>query len=132
MRPVTDADPAPYPSARSQPQGGATMASPVVPPSPQLDRLLSDLRDARRALSVERGPRRQRAEETLAQANLLAALNAYSAALTAAGHPLPYKLRDELHLRRQLAATGGRPDPAACDSTRRTQTKRPVEDRRQA
>jgi hypothetical protein len=72
-----------------------------------LDQLLLDLRAARRVLARERGPVRQVTEWTAAQATLLTALEAYAAALTTAGHPLPYRMRDELAMRRCLAGLGG-------------------------
>jgi hypothetical protein len=72
-----------------------------------LEQLLVELRAARLALARERGPVRQVAEWTSAQATLLSALEAYAAALTSAGHPLPYRMRDELAMRRRLAGLGG-------------------------
>jgi hypothetical protein len=72
-----------------------------------LEQLLAELRAARQALARERGPVRHVAEWTQAQSTLLTALEAYAAALTSAGHPLPYRMRDELAMRRRLAGLGG-------------------------
>jgi hypothetical protein len=79
------------------------MASPESPPAVPLDRLMAQLRAARQSVAEERGPRRQITEWTLAQATLLAALEDYAAGLASAGHPVPYRLRDELFLHRRLA-----------------------------
>ncbi len=40
-----------------------------------------------------------------ARANLLAALEVYAAALESTGRPLPYRLRDELHLQRRMSGS---------------------------
>ena len=74
--------------------------------APALVRLSADLRAARLSVSEERGPGRHLTEWTPAQANLLAALEAYAEALASAGHPLPYRIRDELFMRRRLAGLG--------------------------
>jgi hypothetical protein len=62
-----------------------------------------ELQAARQALAQERCPTRQVAEWTLAQATLLSALEAYADGLATAGHPVPYRMRDELAMRRRLA-----------------------------
>jgi hypothetical protein len=78
-----------------------------------LDQLLADLRTARQLVAQERGPGRQVTEWTMAQASLLSALEAYAAGLASAGHPVPYRMRDELAMRRRLAGLGGVPRPGA-------------------
>lgn len=85
------------------------MESPESSPSVPLDRLLADLRVARQSVARERGAGRQITEWTLAQASLLSALEAYAAGLASAGHPVPYRMRDELAMRRRLAGLGGVP-----------------------
>lgn len=69
-----------------------------------IDQLMHELREARLAVARERGPVRHVAESTQAQATLLTALEACAAALASAGHPVPYRMRDELAMRRRLAA----------------------------
>jgi hypothetical protein len=83
------------------------MESPAPPPSVRLPRLLAELQAARLALARERGPARHVPEWTLAQATLLSALEAYAEGLATAGHPVPYRMRDELAMRRRLAGLGG-------------------------
>jgi hypothetical protein len=71
-----------------------------------LDQLTANLRAARLLVSRERSASRHVTEWTLAQANLLTALEEYAAGLESAGHPLPYRVRDELFMHRQLARLG--------------------------
>jgi hypothetical protein len=71
-----------------------------------LEQLMANLRAARVVVSRERSASRHVTEWTLAQANLLTALEEYAAGLQAAGHPLPYRVRDELFMHRQLAGLG--------------------------
>jgi|tagenome__1003787_1003787.scaffolds.fasta_scaffold20524670_3 hypothetical protein len=75
-------------------------------PAVSLDELTANLRAARGLVSRERSASRHVTEWTLAQANLLAALEEYAAGLQSAGHPLPYRVRDELFMHRQLARLG--------------------------
>ena len=68
-----------------------------------LRRLLDDVAAARSVLNAERGnPQRVVSHTEAAQAELLDRLEAYAAALSARGMPLPPHLRDELRLRRRL------------------------------
>jgi hypothetical protein len=71
-----------------------------------LDQLTTNLRAARVLASRERSASRNVTERSLAQANLLTALEEYAAGLQSAGHPLPYRVRDELFMHRQLARLG--------------------------
>lgn len=69
----------------------------------ELPGLLDELTEARNHLAVERGAGSALAAYTVAaRANLLAALEVYAGALESTGRPLPYRLRDELHLYRRL------------------------------
>jgi hypothetical protein len=66
--------------------------------------LLDDVNRARTALERVRGSAPQARMSTLdARAHLLLALEAYADGLASQHCPLPYKLRDELRLHRQLA-----------------------------
>ena len=89
------------------------MESTESPPSVSIEQLLSEVREARKLVARERGPARQPTESTLAQARLLNALEAAAAALECAGHPVPYRMRDELAMRRRLAGLGGVPRAAS-------------------
>lgn len=71
-------------------------------PATSLDQLLADVNAARQWVSQERDVGAHLTEVTTARAALLGALEAYAAGLAAVGQPLPYKLRDELFLHRQL------------------------------
>ena len=71
-----------------------------------LEQLTANLRAARLLVSRERSASRHVTEWTLAQARLLTALEEYAAGLESAGHPLPYRVRDELFMHRQLARLG--------------------------
>jgi hypothetical protein len=77
---------------------------PGDPPSQQrLDALLQDVRDARTRLDVQRAaPLKRHVSTADARRELLAALESYAAALGTAGRPVPYRIRDELHLYRGL------------------------------
>jgi len=75
-------------------------------PPVSLEQLTTNLRAARVQVSRERSASRHVTEWTLAQANLLTALEEYAAGLQSAGHPLPYRVRDELFMHRQLARLG--------------------------
>jgi hypothetical protein len=69
----------------------------------ELPGLLDEVTNARNHLADERGAGSALAAYTLAaRANLLAALEVYASALEFTGRPLPYRLRDELHLYRRL------------------------------
>jgi hypothetical protein len=94
-------------------KSGGKMESTESATSVPLDQLLAELRAARQLVAQERGPGRQVNEWTMAQATLLSALEAYAAGLTSAGHPLPYRMRDELAMRRRLAGLGGVPRSGA-------------------
>ena len=106
------------------------MESTESPPSVSIEQLLSEVRDARKLVARERGPARQpteskrspllrsitrvdKAESEPDQARLLNALEAAAAALESAGHPVPYRMRDELAMRRRLAGLGGVPRAAS-------------------
>ena len=69
----------------------------------RLEQLSADLRAARRSVSSERAASRHVTEFSVAQETLLAALEAYVGELASAGHPVPYRLRDELFIHRRLA-----------------------------
>jgi len=72
----------------------------------ELPGLLDDVSSARNHLADERGAGSALAAYTLAaRANLLAALEVYAAALESTGRPLPYRLRDELHLQRRMSGS---------------------------
>lgn len=75
---------------------------PGAPPSQeQLDALLREVHEARARLEAHRAaPVKQRS--SAAWRDLLAALESYTAGLIVAGRPVPYRIRDELHLYRGL------------------------------
>jgi hypothetical protein len=64
--------------------------------------LLNAVEFARDRLADRRADARPTVEQNAARAELLDALERYAAALDAAHRPLPYRLRDELRLRRAL------------------------------
>ena len=65
--------------------------------------LLGDVVRARNAtLEVRRVAAHSRLEASNARHDLVLALEAYTAYLTAVGSPVPYALRDELRLQRSL------------------------------
>ena len=69
----------------------------------ELPGLLDEVNSARNHLADERGAGSALAAYTqAARADLLAALEKYAAALESTGRPLPYRLRDELHLQRRM------------------------------
>jgi len=73
-------------------------------PSIDLGPLLEDVLDARHELADQRGMRlASQSELAAARAKLLAALEVYALALTTSGRPMPYRLRDELFLCREIA-----------------------------
>lgn len=73
-----------------------------------LPRLLLDVTTARDHLNHERAASPRRPPEVLAaRADFLAALERYASALKDTGRPLPYRLRDELHLHRSLKGAPG-------------------------
>ena len=72
--------------------------------------LLEDVNTARARMGRDRNSLQGLyPEASSARVALLAALEDYAAAVTKAGWPLPYRLRDELVLYRRLTATGRRP-----------------------
>ena len=72
----------------------------------ELPGLLDDVSNARDHLADERGAGSALAAYTAsARASLLAALEVYAAALESTGRPLPYRLRDELHLQRRMSGS---------------------------
>jgi hypothetical protein len=72
----------------------------------ELPGLLDEVSNARDHLADERGAGSALAAYTAsARANLLAALEVYAAALEATGRPLPYRMRDELHLQRRMSGS---------------------------
>ena len=81
-----------------------TSLAPGDNPSPQrLDNLLRCVHEARSRLDVQRAAPMKRHTSTVdARRELLAALESYAAALASAGRPVPYRIRDELHLYRGL------------------------------
>jgi len=75
--------------------------------APDLRVLLAAITDARSALETARTTASGRHTSSAgAQRNLLAALEQYADALDKCGRPVPYKLRDELHLYRRLDLRG--------------------------
>lgn len=70
----------------------------------QLHRLLAQVGSARESLFRERRGSRHFSAWTPARRALLTALEDYAAGLAAAGRPMPYRMRDELVIHRQLAA----------------------------
>lgn len=71
----------------------------------RLTSLLEDVKAARRVLDRARQDKRL-VEQQLLRKELLAALDAYAAALTLAGAPLPPRLRSEIDLYRGLGGRG--------------------------
>jgi hypothetical protein len=71
----------------------------------QLDRLLAQVDDAREAVIRERRANRHFSAWTPARWALLSALEDYAAGLASAGRPMPYRMRDELAIHRQLAGS---------------------------
>jgi hypothetical protein len=70
---------------------------------PILDGLLATVLSGRRELEAERHLTPQKERRSAAQRRLLAALESYTAALSARGLLSPPKLRDELALQRRFA-----------------------------
>jgi hypothetical protein len=69
----------------------------------RLDSLLRRVHEARSRLDLQRAAPMKRHTSTVdARRELLAALESYAAALESAGRPVPYRIRDELHLYRGL------------------------------
>lgn len=69
----------------------------------RLDFLLREVNRARVRVRENRGTGAQRSwDNQRVQRELLVALEEYVAALSARGRPVPYRLRDELHLYRTL------------------------------
>ena len=71
----------------------------------RLTSLLEDVKSARRVLDRARHDKRLVEQQQLRK-ELLAALDAYAAALTLAGAPLPPRLRSEIDLYRGLGGRG--------------------------
>jgi len=71
----------------------------------RLTSLLEDIKAARRVLDRARHDKRH-AEQQQLRSELLAALDAYAAALARAGAPLPPRLRSEIDLYRGLGGRG--------------------------
>ncbi|MGF9761143.1 hypothetical protein AAII07_38740 [Microvirga sp. 0TCS3.31] len=71
----------------------------------RLTSLLEDVKAARRVLDRARQDKRLVEQQQLRK-ELLAALDAYAAALTLAGAPLPPRLRSEIDLYRGLGGRG--------------------------
>lgn len=69
----------------------------------QLDRLLAQVDDARESVFRERCGNRHLSAWTPARGALLSALEDYAAGLASAGRPMPYRIRDELAIHRQLS-----------------------------
>lgn len=93
-----------FPFTSSLPVGpGGEQVAPSYRPG--LATLLQDLRDARADLAVERRTTSggTPAAHVAPTAHLLAALEAYVAALEVRRLPVPYALRDELRIRRSAA-----------------------------
>ena len=68
-----------------------------------LPRLLALVHTARRDLAEQRGTERPSpADVQAARDVLLTTLERYASALQDAGRPIPYRMRDELHLGRDL------------------------------
>lgn len=77
-------------------------------PVSDLGALLEDVIGARQDVAEQRGLRpNQKPDGLAARSKLLAALEAYAKALAAAGRPLPYRLRDELFLFREISKRRG-------------------------
>ncbi len=75
--------------------------------------LLKDVVDARERVTHRRGVQVNRDRDLAARSELLAALEAYVAALEALHLPVPYAMRDELRIQQRVArvSTGPRPAP---------------------
>jgi hypothetical protein len=71
-----------------------------------LERCSHDLNQARSRLSAGRHAKVSRWEEQQLRADLVTALENYADALAAGGLPLPYRIRDELALYRQIGDRG--------------------------
>ncbi|MFC7497424.1 MULTISPECIES: hypothetical protein [unclassified Nocardioides] len=71
-----------------------------------LERCSQELHLARRRLSAGRHAKVSRWEEQQLRADLVTALQNYADALAAGGLPLPYRIRDELALYRQIGDRG--------------------------
>lgn len=83
------------PALEPAPRPGHHRRDAVAVRAEEVDAARSRLHDARR-------PGCRRADEQLLQADLLVALEAYAAAVAQAGAPLPYRIRAELNLYRNL------------------------------
>ena len=70
---------------------------------PILDELLANVLSGRREMNAERHLTPHKERRSAVQLRLLAALESYTAALSARGLVSPPKLRDELALQRRLA-----------------------------
>ena len=75
--------------------------------SRQLDGLLAQVTDARRSVFRERRGSRHFSAWTPARVALLTALEAYATGLASAGRPMPYQMRTELIIHRQLSGWPG-------------------------
>ncbi len=84
----------------SQPVGDFTSQTPLTTLYELVQLARSDVEAARAR------PSSRHASAVTAQRELLAALEHYVTALMAAGRPVPYRLRDELHLYRRLDLSG--------------------------
>jgi hypothetical protein len=78
---------------------------PESPDHGRLAALLAEIGHARDRLDVARSGTRP-SEQLPVRRELLAALEAYAAALASCGAPLPYRLRDEIELYRGLGQRG--------------------------
>ena len=67
-----------------------------------LPALLHDVHQARLRLAAQRHVGRAHPELVAARATLLGALERYTQALEASGRPVPYRMRDELNIYREL------------------------------
>lgn len=75
----------------------------------EMARLLEDVAEARSRIARQRGEAESNnPPEHDARRDLLAALEPHASAVTASGHPLPYRLRDGLLLYRRLSGRPGR------------------------
>jgi hypothetical protein len=72
-----------------------------------LDRLLTQVGSARESVFREQRGNRHFSAWTPARQALLTALEEYAAGLASAGRPMPYRMRDELVIHRQLAGSPG-------------------------
>ncbi len=71
-------------------------------------RLWRDVVEAEKDFDRVRKLPADRSAASIVRADLLAALEAYTACLTAQGRPIPYRLRDELRLHRRTWSGAGR------------------------